>query len=99
MEALKKLQEVKANKPYLGFPKLSVGYHQVLCFQSVKNKFGKKTGVSNKSILLELKEQVVFLPQYFWQKINEKDLEDLNSLIENGEFIYLFFGGKQQEGG
>lgn len=99
MNVLKKLEFVQPNKPYLGFNKLSIGYHQICCFRSVKNKFGKKGEGSAKSILLELDDQVVFLPQYFWQKINEKDMCDLNTLIETGENIYLHFGGKQEQGG
>lgn len=101
MEALKKLQEatLSTGKPYRGFNNLPVGYHQVFRLRSVKNKFGKKASGTSKSILVELEDQVVFLPQYFWQKINEKDIENLNSFIDGGEEIYLYFGGKQEESG
>lgn len=100
MEALKKLQQsTSTGKPYRGFTKLPVGNHQILRFRTVKNKFGKKVGSTSKSILIELEDQVLFLPQYFWQKINEKDMDDLNALIESGEEIHLYFGGKQEEGG
>lgn len=98
MQALKKLSAIKENKPYNGFPKLTVGYHQILNFRTVKNKFCKK-GESAKTILVELDKEVVFLPGYFWQKINEKDIADLNVLIERGDKVYLYFGGKQEEGG
>lgn len=97
MNVLKKLEDLNPNKPYHGFTKLSIGYHQISSFRSVKNKFGKK-GVSGKSILVELNDQIIFLPQYFWQKLNENDLQELNSCIEKGENLYLFFGGKQEEG-
>lgn len=99
MNVLKRLESVQPNKPYHGFNKLPIGYHEICCFRAVKNKFGKKGEGSSKTILVELDDQVVFLPQYFWQKINEKDISDLNELIVTGEHIYLFFGGKQEQGG
>lgn len=97
MNVLKKLEDLKPNKLYHGFAKLSIGYHEIRCFRSVRNKFGKKGG-SGKSIIVELEDQILFLPQYFWQKLNENDLQELNSSIENGEYVYLYFGGKQEEG-
>lgn len=98
MNVLKKLEQVKPNKPYHGFAKLSIGYHQIQCFRSVKNKFGKKNDGSGKSILVELEDQIIFLPQYFWGKINgEDDIRELNSCIDSGENIYLYFGGKQEQ--
>lgn len=99
MEVLKKLEGLNQNKPYYGFTKISIGYHEIQSFRSVKNKFGKKSEGSEKSILIELEDQVLFLPQYFWQKINETDIQALNKCIEDGEQIYLYFGGKQKEGG
>lgn len=96
MQALKKL--ATENKPYKGFSKLAIGYHPIFNFRTIKNKFAKK-GDSTKTILVELESEVVFLPGYFWQKINEKDMVELNALIESGGFVYLYFGGKQEEGG
>lgn len=66
-------------------------------FKSVKNKFGKKSEYK-KSIVVELKDQVLFLPGYFWQKINEEDIVALNNAISEGQMMYLLFGGKQPEG-
>lgn len=97
MNALKKLQEVAPNKPYLGFAKLSLGFHQIFNFRSVKNKFGKKGEGSAKSIMVELDEQVLFLPQYFSQKINEEDMSELNAGIEKNESVYIYFGGRDEK--
>lgn len=97
MNALKKLEDLNPNKHYLGFTKLLIGFHNVLCFRVVKNKFGKKTDGSNKSILVELKNEVLFLPQYFWNKLNEDDIRELNSGIEVNNKVYLYFGGKHEE--
>lgn len=99
MNVLKKLSSVQqANKPYIGFGKLRKGYHQILSFRSVKNKFAKKGETSTKSVLIEIEDQVLFLPQNFGNSLNEKDIGDLNVLIQSGELLHLFFGGKQEEG-
>lgn len=98
MEVLKKLEELVPNKPYLGFAKLSPGYHKILCFRSVKNKYGKKGDGSKNSILIELDDQVLFLPQYFNQKITgEDDIRRLNTAIEKNETIYVYFGGRDEK--
>lgn len=97
MNALKKLEELKPNKPYHGFAKLSVGFHQIERFRIVKNKFFKKGDDSNKSILVELKDEVLFLPQYFWQKLNDEDICELNSSININDNVYLYFGGKDEK--
>lgn len=96
MSVLKKLEEVQPHKPYNGFAKLSIGFHQIENFRIVKNKFGKKVDDSNKSILVELKDEVLFLPQYFRQNFSDDDIRELNSEIEKEENIYLYFGGKQE---
>lgn len=97
MDVLKKLEAVNPNKPYLGFAKLKNGFHEIVCFRITKNKFGKKTDGSNKSILVELLQEVLFLPQYFWSKLTEADINVLNSCIENGSKVYLYFGGKHEQ--
>lgn len=97
MNALKKLKEVQPNKPYNGFAKLKIGYHEIVNFRAVKNKYGKKNEGSNQSILIELQDEVLFLPQYFWQKINNDDITELNSAIGAGEKVYLFFGGRNDD--
>lgn len=94
MNALKKLEEVVPNKAYLGFTKLSIGYHKIISFRSTKNKFGKK---GEKSILVELDDQVLFLPQHFNMKINEDDIRELNSSIEKNNSVYLHFGGRDEK--
>lgn len=84
--------KIIVSKPYHGFAKLEIGYHQIVCFRNVKNKFGKKGDGSEKSILVELNDEVLFLPQYFLQKINEEDVISLNSTIESNENVHLYFG-------
>lgn len=94
MNALKKLEEVVPNKAYLGFAKLAIGYHKILCFRSAKNKFGKK---GEKSILIELDDQVLFLPQHFSTKINDDDIRELNASIEKNSAVYVYFGGRDEK--
>lgn len=95
MNALKKLQDVTPSKPYLGFPKLNIGYHQIHNFRSVKNKFGKKADGNKRSVLIELDDQVLFLPQHFSQKITEDDILELNDSIDSAP-LYLYFGGSEE---
>lgn len=97
MNALNKLKNIQPNKPYHSFARLSEGYHKIYSFKIVKNKFGKKTDGCGKSILVELKEEVLFLPQYFLQKLDEEDIRELNTSIDSGEIIYLFFGGRIEQ--
>lgn len=96
MNVLKKLETVAQNKPYYGFAKLTLGYHEVFNFRIVKNKFGKK---NDKSILVELSDEIIFLPQHFSEKLNDQDLRELNTCIENGTKVYLNFGGRVGENG
>lgn len=97
MDILKKLQNVKPNKPYRGFARLALGYHAIECFRIVKNKFGKKNDVSAKSILIELVDEVLFLPQHFTKILNEDAVQQLNSTIDKGESVYIYFGGREEE--
>lgn len=94
MNALKKLAEI-GGKPYIGFAKLNLGYHSILEFRAVNTRFTPK---DETSILIELNDQILFLPQYFRKKLEDKDLAELNSSIKNdNEKVYLEFGGKNEE--
>lgn len=92
---IKKLQLVGASKPYRGFAHLSMGYHEIVGFRVVKNKFNetKQDDKRSKSILVELQNEVVFLPQYFLDKIDEDDIAELNSA--DTENMFLYFGGRR----
>lgn len=93
MNAFEKLQQASETKPYYGFSNLPLGYHEIFGFRLVKNKFAKKEDCKKKSILIELKDQIIFLPKYFSENINEDDIVNLNS---DGEIKYLYFGGKRE---
>lgn len=95
MDVLKKLENMQFSKPYLGFAKLAKGNHKVIDFRIVKNKFGKKNEGTGKSILVELEDQILFLPQHFTRTLKEADIMELN---DSSEIIYLHFNG-QIEGG
>lgn len=92
MNALQKLQQASETKPYYGFSKLAMGYHEIFSFHLVKNKFAKKDDCK-KSILIELKDQIIFLPKYFSEDMKRNDIINLNS---DGETKYLYFGGKRE---
>lgn len=92
MSAFAKLQSVNSAKPYYGFTKLTIGYYEIKNFKLVKNKFGQK-GSNEKTLLIELDDQVLFLPRYFAENINEKDVISLNT---DDETKYLHFGGQRE---
>lgn len=87
MNVLKKLNSMDEEKPYHGFGKLKEGYHEVLSFRSCTNKYGK-------NVICELSDQIIFLPRYLSDQIDEKDLKDLNSFTRK---LYLYFGGRNEE--
>lgn len=84
MNVLKKLSEAASGKPYHGFAKLKTGYHEVLFFRISVGKYGR-------SVVAELENEVIFLPQFISEKITESDIDDLNTSKEK---LFLFFGGK-----
>lgn len=48
-------------------------------------------------VLIELKDQVLFLPEYFAQQFQNND-EKVAELNSEGIVKYLQFGGKRQNG-
>lgn len=86
------------NKPYFGFSQLPHGYHKIVKFRWVKNKMYKmdseKPGLK-RTVLIELADQVLFLPEYIARKFNDDDekIAELNS----GITIFLYFGGRREE--
>lgn len=88
-----------SGKPYIGFSKLPHGYYEVFKFRFVRNKNyrpeAKDPGLP-RIILVELNDQVLFLPQYFARDFNDDD-EKLDKLNTDGIKKYLYFGGKREE--
>lgn len=99
MSVLKKCLLKKLNKPYFGFGKLAIGNHKIEGFKVVKNKYAKKNKVDNNStsIMVELYEEILYLPPYFRTKLSDADVDDLNKCISENENVYLHFGGKQKD--
>lgn len=87
MDVLKKLNQPVLDKPYHGFPKLSIGYHRILGFRESIGKYGK-------SVIAELKDEIIFLPTYLSNRIVGSDVDKLNSCEEP---VYLYFGGRNKE--
>lgn len=84
MNVLKKLNSGSAGKPYYGLPKLERGYHEVLTFRESHGRYGR-------AIIAELKEEIIFLPQYMVEQLDQEDLRELN---DSSEQLYIYFGGK-----
>lgn len=87
MEVLKKLHKAENSKPYYGMSKLDIGYHEIVRFRISNGKFGK-------SVIAELKREVIYLPQYLTEKLNDKDVEDLNNCAMK---LFLYFGGRHEK--
>lgn len=86
MNVLKRLNTTSEEKPYLGFPSLPKGNHEIVSFRMVTNKFGK-------SIICELSDQIVYLPQYITQQLNSTDIQELNDCEKK---LFLHFGGRSK---
>lgn len=84
-------------KPYKGFSRLPYGYHEVFNFRLVKNKLYNPNVVNQNKLkrvlLVELVDQVLFLPQQFAYNFEDSD-EKVNELNTDGVKKFMFFGGK-----
>lgn len=84
MDVLKKLNSPINDKPYHGLPKLELGYHQVYAFRESTGRYGR-------GIIAELKDEIIFLPQFMVERLDEEDIRALN---DSDEKLFLFFGGR-----
>lgn len=85
----------KPSKPYFGFSKLQIGNHEIFSFRFVKNKLYNKypeNPGSERSLMVELKDQVLFLPEYIGSQFDEAKIVELNN---DGVKKYMFFGGSR----
>lgn len=76
MNSFKKLSQIGESKKYYGFSKLPLGFHKIICFRLIKNKFVKNE--SEKTIVVELDSEVLFLPSYFSKIMSEDDIKNIN---------------------
>lgn len=97
--ALDILKSVGAHgKNYLGFKHLSIGYHKIIRFRLVKNKMMRQDSTKPalpRVLLVELEDQVLYLPEYFAEKFND-DSTKIDELNNDGIVKYLFFGGQRE---
>lgn len=84
MNALKKLKSINIEKPYHGLPNLTPGYHEVYAFRESTGRYGR-------GIIVELKNEIIFLPQFMVEKLDQEDVRELN---DSNERLFLFFGGR-----
>lgn len=96
MDAFKKLNFLSERKPCSGFTKLNIGFHAIEYFKIVNSKFGIKKNEDEppKSLLVELTDRTVFLPNHFLERLTQQDLDEMN---KSSSTIYLFFGGKSAD--
>lgn len=84
MNVLKKLNTIDTEKPYNGLPKLKLGYHEIFAFRESTNRYGR-------GVIVELKDEIIFLPQFMVEKLDHQDIKELN---DSPQKLYLYFGGK-----
>lgn len=78
------------SKPYYGLSKMDKGYYKICSFRTVKNRYAD----GETCVLVELINEVIFLPKYLAADLNEEDITSLNT---DGVTKYLYFGGKRSE--
>lgn len=92
------LSGFNSSKPYNGFKNLKLGYYKIESFRLVKNKMYNENNEAHaknklkRVLLVELKDQVLFLPEYFAVPLNDDDAK-VDELNNDGIQKYLFFGG------
>lgn len=87
-------------KPYYGFKSLKPGNYEILSFRFVWNQYFNPSDERSprRIILIELEDQVLFLPPYMALKLrNDDDL--LEKYNNDGIKRYLCFGGRRTEEG
>lgn len=85
-------------KPYYGFTNLEIGNYEIFDFKFVKNRFAvNDPNVPPRIVLVELADQVLFLPTYITIKFDDDDtlLEAINN---DGIRRFLCFKGKGPSG-
>lgn len=87
-------------KPYYGFAKLAIGDHKVFGFRLVNNKFhrpgSEKPGLP-KILLVELEDQVLFLPENISKVFAEDEAKVAELNCDNIKKI-MYFGGRLRNG-
>lgn len=67
--------EFESTKPYRGFKNLAQGRHKIIKFELVKNRFssdgeGQPSASARFCVMIELQDEVLFLPTHLAKKIN-----------------------------
>lgn len=82
-------------KPYFGFTKLAHGNYEIVKFRLVKNKLYKPdNGKLPRILLVELEDQILFLPEYFARRFKDDDSK-VDELNNDGVKKFLHFGGSR----
>lgn len=94
--------EFDSSKPYRGFTELPHGKYRIVRFKLVKNKFAKgdkgseDSPRSSTAVMVELEDQVLFLPQHLARRFQENpgSMREINT---SDITFYLYFGGMRDE--
>lgn len=87
------------NLPYRGFANLPIGNYRIEQFKFVRNKFQKHEDPESppRILMVELAEEIVFLPAYFAKNFNDDD-ELVRNINNDGVTRFLCFGGSRADG-
>lgn len=82
-----------------GICHLAMGYHEIFGFRVVKNKFDEDNPDETKSkkIIVELQNEIVFLPQYFLQHFNKQDIEALDFCGAENMYLFVLWWATQRK--
>lgn len=79
-------------KPYKGFKNLAVGNYEIKRFRLVKNKFLKEEDSPKRVLLVELEDQILYLPAYFAVNFEDDDRK-VDAVNKDGVRRFLCFKG------
>lgn len=87
------------SKPYRGFAKLKQGDYPIAKFKLVRNKYYDAENVNSvkRILLVELDDQVLFLPQIFASNFGDNDAL-IKTLNADEKKRFLCFGGAGENG-
>lgn len=90
------------SKPYHGFKNLLIGNYKIVRFRMVMNRYyrpGSENPGLKKTLLVELEDQILFLPEYITAKFsgNKEEILQLNEDNKDKK-LFLCFNGKRDTG-
>ena len=88
----------ECSKPNTGFSQLEIGDHEILKFYFVRNRwYDGLPGSVRRILMIELQDQVLFLPANYAKKFNDSD-KMLQAVNDDSTKRFIRFAGKNDAG-